>query len=241
MRNVFLLIAVVLISLSSCRFAGGKRVKGNGNVVTKEVNRGDFTKVEQKGSFDVYLSNASSSTVKIEAEENLIDYIETYVDNNTLVIRTKEGFSLKPDRDIKIYIAAPHLTDIQSSGAGDIISQSLLSDSTKMSFEVRGSANIKVEVNAPEIQAEISGSGDMELKGQTRKFSAEVNGSGNIKALDLKAEDTEIEIKGSGDADVFASSSLNVNVRGSGDVRYKGNAPKVTNDIKGSGSVTKAD
>ena len=240
MRNVFLLIAVVFISLPSCRFAGGKRVKGNGNVVTKEVNRGDFTKVEQKGSFDVYLSNSSSTTVKIEAEENLIDYIETYVDNNTLVIRTKEGFSLKPDRDIKIYIAAPHLTDIQSSGAGDIISQSLLSDSTKMSFEVRGSANIKVEVNAPEIQAEISGSGDMELKGQTRKFNAEVNGSGNIKALDLKAEDTEIEIKGSGDADVFASSSLNVNVRGSGDVRYKGNAT-VTQHISGAGSVSKKD
>jgi len=241
MRNVFLLITVVLVSLSSCRFGGGKRVKGNGNVITKEVNHGDFTKVEQKGSFDVYLSNAPSTSVKIEAEENLIEYIETYVNNNTLVIRTKEGYSLRPDRDVKIYIAAPHLSDIQSSGSGDIISQSLISDSTKMSFGIRGSANIQVEVNAPEIDAEIRGSGDMELKGQTRKFRAEVNGSGNIKALELKAEDTDIEIKGSGDADVFASSSLNVNVRGSGDVRYKGNAPKVTNDIKGSGSVTKTD
>jgi len=241
MRNVFLLIVIVLISLSSCRFTGGKRIKGNGNVVTKEVTKGDFTKVEQKGSFDVYLSNSPSASVKIEAEENLIEYIETYVNNNTLVIRTKEGYSLKPDRDVKIYISAPHLTDIQSSGSGDIISQSLLSDSTKISFGVRGSANIQVDVNAPEIDAEISGSGDMELKGQTRKFNAEMRGSGNIKASDLKAEDTDVEIKGSGDADVFASSSLNVNVRGSGDVRYKGNAPKVTNDIKGSGSVSKAD
>ena len=241
MRKVILLVSIVLVCLISCRFGGGKRIKGNGNVISKEVNRGDFTKVEQKGSFDVYLSNAASTSVKIEAEENLIEYIETFVDNNTLVIRTKEGYSLRPDRDIKIYIAAPHLTSIQSSGSGDIISQSLLSESTKMSFNIRGSANIQVEVNAPEIDAEISGSGDMELKGQTRKFSAEVNGSGNIKALELKSEDTDIEIKGSGDADVFASSSLNVNVRGSGDVRYKGNAPKVTNDIKGSGSVTKAD
>jgi hypothetical protein len=241
MRNVFLLITVVFVSLTSCRFAGGKRIKGNGNVVTKEINRGDFDKVEQKGSFDIYLSNAPTASVKIEAEENLIEYIETYVDNNTLVIRTKKGISLRPGRDIKIFISAPHLTDIQSSGSGDIISQSLLSDTTKMSFGIRGSANIQVEVNAPEIDAEISGSGDMELKGTTRKFSAEVNGSGNIKALDLKSEDTDIEIKGSGDADVFASSSLNVNVRGSGDVRYKGNAQKVTNDIKGSGSVSKTD
>ena len=241
MRNVFLLIAIVLISLSSCRFTGGKRIKGNGNVVTRELNKGDFTKVEQRGSFDVYLSNSPSASVKIEAEENLIEYIETFINDNTLVIRTKEGYSLKPDRDVKIYISAPQLTDIQSSGSGDIISQSLLSDSTKISFGVRGSANIQVDVNAPEIDAEISGTGDMELKGQTRKFNAEVKGSGNIKASDLKAEDTDIEIKGSGDADVFASASLNVNVRGSGDVRYKGNAPKVTNDIKGSGSVSKAD
>ena len=105
---------------------------------------------------------------------------------------------------------------------------------------VNGSANIKMDVDAPEIDAETNGSGDIDLQGSTRSWTGEIHGSGNIRAMDLKSENATIRIYGSGDANVFAAAILDVHVAGSGDVRYKGNA-QVSSSIAGSGRLEKVE
>ena len=49
---------------------------------------------------------------------------------------------------------------------------------------------------------------------------------GNYHAADLKSEDVDIHIAGSGNADVYAESNLNIDIAGSGDVNYHGNASR---------------
>ena len=95
-----------------------------------------------------------------------------------------------------------------------------------------------MEVDAPEVSAEINGSGNINLSGQTKKFEGNISGSGDIRAMDLKSEETKVRIMGSGDADVYASVKLDIHVAGSGDVRYKGDA-QVNSNIAGSGNVRK--
>ena len=53
---------------------------------------------------------------------------------------------------------------------------------------------------------------------------------------ELMSENAKVSIAGSGDAYVFASSSLDVSVAGSGDVYYLGQ-PHINSKIAGSGSV----
>ena len=83
MKYAFLLLMGTMIFFS-CRFIGGKRVRGNGNVVTQERTIGGFEGVENYGSFDITLVPSTTTSIKIEAEENLQQYIETYVDHNKL-------------------------------------------------------------------------------------------------------------------------------------------------------------
>ena len=226
--------------MTSCRYIRGKKIKGNGNVKTEERSVSGFSGVTSYGSFDVYISNGSQSSLKIEGEENLLPYIESYVDDGVLKIDTKEGFWLDNKRSLKVYITAPHFSSVRSNGSGNIISQGKLTDSSKIEFTVNGSADIKVELDVPEVDAEISGSGNINLVGATKKFRGEVTGSGNIHAMDLKSEETTVRITGSGNADVYASVQLDVHVAGSGDVRYKGDG-KVNSNIAGSGNVKKVD
>jgi hypothetical protein len=95
-----------------------------------------------------------------------------------------------------------------------------------------------MDVDAPEINAETNGSGDIDLKGSAKSWTGEIHGSGNIRAMDLESDDATIKIYGSGNADVFANSRLDVHVAGSGDVNYKGNA-QISSSIAGSGRVRK--
>ena len=237
MKRFSLFVITPIILLASCRFITGQRIRGNGKVNTETRTTGGFNSVASHGSFNVYVSNGSQS-LKIEAEENLLPYINTYVEDSVLHIETKADFWLRPSRKVKIYISCPEFESIRSYGSGDIISESKISNSTKLELKVNGSADIKMDVDAPEINTETNGSGDIDLRGETKSLRAEIHGSGNIKAMEMNSDNATIKIYGSGDADVFAGVKLDVRIAGSGDVHYKGNA-QVSSNIAGSGTVRK--
>ena len=230
-----------MITTSSCMFVGGERIRGNGNLVTQDRPVSGFSGVKSSGFFDVYVSSGTSQTVKIEAEENLQSYIETTMDGNILEIDTKEGYWLRPKKQVKIFITSPSFTSVRLSGSGNIISQNKIMGTETIDLALSGSGDIKVDVDAPSVKAEINGSGNMELKGQAKSFEGSVSGSGDIKAMDLRSEETKIRISGSGDANVYASMRLEVRVAGSGDVKYAGGVQSVSSNISGSGSVKKVD
>ena len=238
MKKIVLMAAIPVLFLS-CRYVAGERIRGNGNLKMEERSPGAFKSVSSHGSFDVYVSSGTQS-VKVEAEENILPYIETYVDGSVLHVQSKDNVWLRPGRSIRIYVSLPDFESIRSYGSGDIIGQSKITNTSNLELIANGSANIKMDVDAPAIDAETNGSGDIDLKGSTKSCDGEIHGSGNIRAMDLKSENATIKIYGSGDADVYADAKLDVRVAGSGDVNYKGNA-QVSSSIAGSGRIKKLD
>jgi len=216
-------------------------VRGSGNVVTQERTISGFEGVDNYGSFDITLIPSSTTSVKVEAEDNLQQYIETYVDDNKLQIRPRERYNLRPRRDIRITVSGPVFNSISTNGSGNIIGQAPLNTNNgNVSLRVAGSGNIDVEMNASKVDSEIAGSGNIKVKGTSRQFEGGVYGSGNIWAAALQAEDAKVEIAGSGNVEVYATNKLDVSVMGSGEVKHKGSA-QVNTKITGSGSVTKID
>lgn len=236
MKKWAALFVLTAIIGTSCHFPG-KSVKGNEQVTTENRQVSGFTGVSSHGSFDVYVSVGSPASVKIEAESNLLPYIETYIDNNNLQIDTKDEVWLRPRRTIKVYVTAPQFKEIHSSGSGDIVGQTRISDSSKLDLKVTGNGHVNLDVDAPEVVAELTGNGGIALKGQSKSFECKLTGNGNLKAYDLMAEDTKVKILGNGDAEVYASVKLDVTVTGNGNLHYKGNAQPSTH-ITGNGSIT---
>ncbi|RYF98397.1 MAG: DUF2807 domain-containing protein, partial [Chitinophagaceae bacterium] len=225
----------------SCGFGNGKKVKGNGNIKTEERSVGSFSKVEVHGSIDVHVAQGDQKPVRIEGDENLLQYIEVKQNGDKLEVRTKRGYNLKPSSDMRIYVTSPTFTDIDVSGACDIIGDSRITNNDKIRLHVSGAGDIKMEVDVPVISADISGAGSINLRGKTRDFSCDLSGAGEAHCYDLLAENTRIEISGAGNAEVFASMKVDAEVSGAGSVKYKGNAGTVNQKVSGAGSVRKAD
>ena len=218
----------------------GKRIHGNGNIKTETRGVSHFSGVDVSGSIDVYVKNDSTSSVKIEADENLLEYIQVINDSDVLRIHTENGFNLDPSRKIKVFVSASALRSLDASGACNIYSENKISSPDIIDIGASGSCDINLEVNTPKVVADLSGACNLELKGETKDFSVEGSGSTGIKTMGLIAENVDVDISGSGDADVYASSKLDVHVSGAGSVRYKGN-PQVNQSISGSGSVKKVE
>lgn len=235
--SVFLVSAV---ALSSCFGFGGERVRGNGEINTEERALSDFDGVESYGSFDVYLTTGNNYSVKVEADDNLLHYIETDISGNKLRIRTARGYNLRPSSTMKVYVSAPKYSVVSSSGSGNVYGQAEIVSDDDLDVNISGSGNIDLDVKAAKVSADISGSGSITLDGEADAISSSIAGSGDIKAANLKTRDASVHIAGSGNADLQAEEKLDVEIAGSGDVRYAGDA-KVNSHIAGSGSVRKID
>lgn len=240
MKRIFILSVFSLIIFSSCRQIFGKRIRGNGHIKTETRTAGSFSNIDVSGAFDVYVRQDSVSSIKVEADENLMEYIEVKAEGNTLNIRPKDNARLKPSKKIKVYVSNPSYKRFEASGACEIISEGNISSPDAITVDLSGSCDVNIDLKTPKVTAELSGSGTITMKGETKEFSVNGSGSTDIKCFDLLSENTTVEISGAGDAQVFASVKLDVHVSGAADVKYKGNAT-VTQSVSGAGSVKKVE
>ncbi len=228
-----MLLAIFFIAaLSSC-----KMMSGNGNVRKETRNLGTFTKVHSSGSADVVITSGSNCAVTVEDDENLLPYLETNVEDGTLEIHYKEGVSVNTDH-AKIYITAPTLSDVTTSGASNIKVSGVLQNPGKISFNTSGVGNIEGAVEAPAVSATKSGTGTIKLSGHTKDFNCELSGVGHAACGNLQSENTTVSVSGVGDAHVFASVHLSATVSGTGSVHYRGNPQNPEIHTSGVGNVS---
>ncbi|MBL7730014.1 MAG: DUF2807 domain-containing protein [Chitinophagaceae bacterium] len=239
MKKILFLLPLVAILVSSC-FLGGKRIKGNGVIKSETRSTTSFSGVDVSGNADVYVKQDSTTTVRVETDENLLPYIIIENRNGTLHIYQKDNTQLKTTKGIKVYLASPQYSRFDASGACDYYSEGRITNAESISFRLSGASEVNMDLKAPVVKASLSGAGTVSLKGETKDLDIDGSGSTEVKCFDLAAENVKVSISGAGDADVFASVKLDVHVSGAGDVRYKGNAV-VSQNISGAGSVKKAD
>ncbi|MCX6173691.1 MAG: DUF2807 domain-containing protein [Ignavibacteriales bacterium] len=211
--KITLIISLVAFIVSGCGFWG---VRGNGRVKDQSRAIMEFDKIDAGGAFTLKIKVGPSPSLKITAEENLINYIRTNVKGNTLVIDTKKNIS--PRKEIYIEITTPSLRAIDASGANNIT--------------VYGIAGSDFEVD-------VSGAGNVDLSGEVDRFRADLSGAGSINARELKAKDVRVSVSGAASADVYAKDYLDASVSGVGSISYYGDPAKIRTDVSGVGSITR--
>lgn len=241
MKNIALLLTISLFTIS-CTAQWGKRIKGNGKVVTIERSVDDYDAIAVAGWFDVDLVKGREGEISIRGEENLLEYIITEVKDNKLTVKVKKGYNLQSSNwkeGILITVPFETVNSVSLSGSGDIVGKDVLT-ADNFSATMSGSGDISLSVEADALKTVISGSGDIELSGKARDFDVSVSGSGDVKAFDLIADHVTAKVSGSADIKITAKQSLNARVSGSGDILYKGNPEKVDSKASGSGDINKA-
>lgn len=240
MQKILLFAVVLLMTASSCRQIFAKRISGNGNIGSANRQVSNFNSIDVSGAIDVIVSQSPESSVKIEGDDNLLEYVEVYEEGGTLRIHTRKGVNIKPSGSMKVHVSNPDFKNFEASGACKIIGRNMIKTSGNVRIDLSGASNVDMQLDAPRIETEVSGAGSIKLSGKTKDFSVDGSGSTEVQCFDLLAENVRIDISGAGDAQVFASVKLDVDVSGAGNVRYKGTA-NVTQDISGAGSVKKQD
>ncbi len=240
-NSILLLTCLVFIPFySHSQWNSREKIKGNGHVISKNIQTSSYDKVLINGFFDVELLSGEEGKIVIKGEENIIDFIEFTVENNALKIATEKGKYIVPSSGKKVQITVPFesLNEVSLSGSGDINSKNKIT-SDNFICDLSGSGNINLTVEAKNMKASVSGSGDLMLSGDSTNIQCKITGSGDLNAAKLKSNNAEVHVTGSGDCKVYCTANLEARVTGSGDITYFGDPAKKDTKVTGSGDITK--
>ncbi len=228
-------VLVLLLGTTSCIY---DTIHGNGISVSEERVTTNFNKIANTGSFIVHVSNDESYEVIVNAEENIIPYIETYVSGGTLYIDIDRYISLSNTKPMEVYVSMPNLKGLKLSGSGRINTEFF--ETNEMDIILSGSGRIETSCKSSKVEASIPGSGTVNISGETDYAEFKISGSGNINATTLFTDTCYSSITGSGEIKTTVENLLGVRITGSGNVYYSGD-PEVNQNISGSGRVVHLD
>ena len=235
-------IAVLLLSTIACSVSIGniglRTVKGSGNVVSEPRQVSGFNAVELSGVGQLIIDIGDVEALTIEAEDNLLEYIETEVRGDTLRISIRERTNINPTEPLNYKLTVTELDSIAVSGAGNVDAPDLVVD--RFSVTISGAGGVEIDsLVADRLDVAISGLGNIEIHdGQVTQQEVDISGSGNHEAREMESAEAEIHLSGLGSATVWVTEYLDVGISGAGSVNYAG-SPRVDSDVSGLGSLKK--
>lgn len=230
-----LLTALLFITFTSCR-----KVNGEGPVINETRTISGFNGVAISMAADVVYRQSPDYKVELEAQQNILDVIESRVVGGELRIGVKNDVRLRSYDRVVIRISSPDIYSLSMSGSGRIEAVAPIITS-RMRLALSGSGNINIDTLkcSGDIEGVISGSGNILVRGgNSNKEDLFISGSGKLYLEGLIANSVTANISGSGDIKVHVLNTLDARISGSGSIYYKGN-PVVNVNTSGSGKVTR--
>jgi len=231
LNSIAILSASVLL-LSSCN--GFDCINGSGNQVTESRDIGIFTQVETSGTLKIILSQDSTSSLRILADDNVQDEIKTRLSGSTLKIDIDGNFC--DAGPVTVYLSSKDYQRIESSGTVEILSEGRL-NLNELDVDLQGSSKVMLDLNIKSLKTSSSGSSEIVLKGQGGRHDLEMTGSSSVQALDFIVGEYRINSTGASKSRINVLNSLEVDSRGASEVEYKGKPSKIQKDNSGASVV----
>lgn len=240
--SALVVVAVLLVSVNL--FA--ETIVPSKKYVTKKVKVGDFKGISTGTSIDViYTQTSGSRDVEIYASDNLIDYIQVVVEDETLKVRFKSptnNFSMSGSHKMEVRVSAPAVNSLKASSSGDIILKNGLKTSGNVSLSSSSSGDITGGmVSCDNLSVSASSSGDVVLeKLKCENLEVKASSSGDVSIKDIACVNTTASASSSGDV-YLAGTCQNANYQSSssGELKAKDlKAVDVQANASSSGDIT---
>jgi len=232
----FLITLLVCVLITSCNFDFNiSGIKGNGNVVTENrFSDKAFTKIKAAEGLDVYLTKSTTTAVKVQADENLQEYILTEIKNGVLHIHTSEAVGKANAK--KVLVNFTYIDEISSSSGADIHTTNfILSDNIKV--KASSGSYQKLAIKATSITCNASSGANIKLNGNTENISASASSGSVINAHSLIAKNCTTESSSGADINVNCQAAIDTKASSGSNTSYAGNPQNVSKSKSSGASI----
>jgi hypothetical protein len=200
-QNIGIIILISIFGIFASCTESEVQVRGEGETTTKTINIAEFESINMNSNIDIVLSQGNTYSVELEAQENIMRYIDVYTVDGDLNAEIDKDAFVRPTEPVTLHVQMPEIRSIVNNGTGDISCvEEGLNKVDRLSIIQNGIGNIKCDfIYAERIIVRSTGSGNVSINGKVNEFYTSNNSTGNIK-FEGNATTARVEIGGSGDS-----------------------------------------
>lgn len=200
-----------------------------GSIVQEEFTVNFFDKIIVFERIELIIKDAADQKVVVETGEYLLNDIEVYVEDGTLILKNKNACNLTRDYGItKVFVSVPDLTELRNSSGLTISSDGVLNfDNLLLKSDDFGvedgfyhtDGDFNLEVNSESIIIVTNDLSNFFMSGSVENINIGFfSGNGRFEGRDLIAQNVTIFHRGSNDMIINPQQSLTGEIRSTGDV-----------------------
>ncbi|MBT8302213.1 MAG: DUF2807 domain-containing protein [Maribacter sp.] len=200
-------------------------------MIDKEV--GDFYKIKVFDLIEVNLIKSDENRITIKGD-NVHD-IKVVNSDGTLKLRMQLDKRFRGE-DTFIEVFYKHLNVIDGNEGARIVCNELIKQD-HLELRTQEGAQIKAGLDVTDLEVRAVTGGIVEASGLAENQWIVLNTGGIFEGRDLKTANTDIKITAAGEAEVYASDKVDINVKAGGDVYVYGNPRNVNKKTLAGGRV----
>jgi hypothetical protein len=256
-KTIMAVLVVVLFTLGLLAGCVGGVVKGSGNLNTQEFNFSDFARVEVGYAFEVEITQSSSYSISITADDNLFDYILVSKQGTTLKIRlepTKHyaftklqtkitmpqldglGFSGATRGTVSGFNSTENM-DIEVSGASSLNLVEMAAGDVE--FDISGASRVTGDITANDADFTVAGASTVQLDGSANDIVVDASGASHVKLTAFPVSNADVTLSGASSGTVNLDGRLDADLSGASKLLYIGEPTMGTINTSGASTLSK--
>lgn len=243
--SLILALCVAFCILSACTSfslvgPGRRRVAGSGVVTNSTSTPADFRAVELQFQGDLLVSTGNKARLTIEAEENLLPYLEDSVVDGTLIIRkTPSHVTLKPTAPIRYYLTVTGLESLTTTSSGSIRAPVLEADRFWIATKSSGSVSVDA-LYAAHLEVSVQAAGGVTIAGgRVGEQWITLTSEGGYESRELVSSRARVRLSSSGEARVSVRDRLEADLSSSGNLYSFGSPSVLVQEASAEGRVVR--
>lgn len=222
-----------------------------GNVVTETYPiKSDYTAISITNVIEVVLLDAPKNSIRVEADERLMPYLQIVVKNGVLVLNFDDHREVERLRkrnlnlaDTRVYVSVRGVDTFTASGMSEFEADMPIAASTitisasgmssidferveckTFSLSISGKTEVDAQLQADKCDLSVSGMSEVDLEGRTDRLSLRLSGMSEVSLEELHARTAKVSVSGMSSAEVYATESITGGVSGMSDLTTFGSA-----------------
>ncbi len=228
----FILIVTILFSVS----AQGQIARGNGKIKSETRTYSDFTEVVAIGNFDLYLTRGEKVGVRIDTDENLVNFFQTRTEGNILFIEMLA--EVRKFKDLSVYLSVDELTKISALGSVRLLSDEAL-QFENLDITCGDGSLVELNLSANNLSINFTDFANAVLKGSTKNLIMKCSDESIINAFGLTTHNCHLTTSGYSEVRINVSDEIQIKATGQSNVYYTGNARITERIFSSAGFVVK--
>lgn len=230
------LSALSLLLAPGCLIGNIDGTMGNGDVITEGRSVEPWSRLQVEGGIEVVVNPTPAGTVTVRSDSNLVDLIETQVEDETLVVRVRDGAWIGLATELVVTADTDALVAVNASGGSPVHASFAAGDAALVAS---GGSTLEADgLSAGTVLAALSGGSVAHLAGTANTLNVDASGGSVLEALDLSTVDATVIASGSSVVEITATGQVDGDVSGGSSLLVQGGGDAEGVVMTGGSTVT---